>query len=285
MASRPLELVHIPASRPRSRHPILFVPGAFTGAWLWQDTFMPYVAARGFDAWAMTFSSHRQSGWRLHSRGLRDYMEDLQSAINRLPAKPVLVAHSLGAWVAYHFARQHAPKALVLVSPVPADGMLSLFLSLLGRDPLSVLKMARTALYPPVAGLVGPPAGIYSANVDPARAARCTRQLRADSWRAFAEACLPWPLTDSSLSVPTLAIGFTGDGIVPAEQVRRTARRLGADLQIHQGFSHALTVEDNWGRVAHDMVAWIHRVPGIGLHPRSLRRIGSTARSAPSASR
>lgn len=247
---------------------------------------MPYMAARGFDAWAMNFSSHVQSGWLLHRRGLRDYVNDLQSAINRLPATPVLVANSLGAWVAYHFARRHPPKALVLISPVPADGVLPLLLSLLARDPLSVLKMAGTAVYPPVSRLIGPPVGIYSANVDRARAAQSTRQLRAESWRALAEACVPWPLTDPSLSVPTLVIGFTGDAFVPAEQVRRTARQLGADLQIHQGFSHAFTVEHDWERVAHDMAAWIRRVPGIRLPPRSpKRRIGSTARSAPSASR
>lgn len=164
------------------------------------------------------------------------------------------------------------PKALVLISPVPADGVLPLLLSLLARDPLSALKMAGTAVYPPVSRLIGPPVGIYSANVDRARAAQSTRQLRAESWRALAEACVPWPLTDPSLSVPTLVIGFTGDAFVPAEQVRRTARQLGADLQIHQGFSHAFTVEHDWERVAHDMAAWIRRIPGIRLPPRSPKR-------------
>lgn len=268
MVTRPLEFVCVPASRRRWKNPVLFVPGAFTGAWLWQDTFMPYMAARGFDTWAVTFSSQSRSGWFLHSLGLRDYIEDLQSAINRLPAKPVLVAHSLGAWVAYHFARQHAPKAMVLISSVPADGMLSLLLPLVARDPLSALKLAGIALYPPVRWLGDPPVGIYSANVDRTRAARCTTQLRAESWRALAEACVPWPLTNPSLSVPTLVIGFTGDAIVPTEQVRRTALQLGADLQIHQGLSHALTVEHNWERVAHDMLAWVRRVPGILSSPR-----------------
>jgi len=127
MEARRLSIVHVPTSRHRWKNPVLFVPGAFTGAWLWKDTFMPYAAAHGFDAWAVTFRSHDRSGWLLHSLGLRDYLEDLQSAVDRLPAKPVLVAHSLGAWVTYHFARQYAPKALILVSPVPADGILSLF--------------------------------------------------------------------------------------------------------------------------------------------------------------
>lgn len=282
MAARPLEFVHVPASRPRWKNPVLFVPGAFTGAWLWQDTFMPYVAARGFDSWAMTFSSHGRSGLPLHSLGLRSYMEDLQSAIDRLPARPVLVAHSLGAWVAYHVAREHTPKALVLISPVPADGMLSLFLPLLARDPLSALKLVGIAVYPPVRWLGDPPAGIYSAGVDRTRAARCTTQLRAESWRALAESCIPWPLTNPSSPAPTLVIGFTGDAIVPVEQVRRTALQLGADLQIHQGFSHTLTVEHNWQRVAHDMVAWIRRVPGIRSTPRSPGR--HRRGSSPSAS-
>ncbi len=276
MATRPLEFVHVTARRPRWKNPVLFVPGAFTGAWLWQDTFVPYVAGCGFDAWAMTFRSHGESGWPLHRLGLQAYIEDLQAAIDRLPAKPVLVAHSLGAWVAYHLARQHAPKALILISPVPADGILSLLLPLLARDPLSALKLAGLALYPPVRWLSDPPVGIYSASVDRIAGARCTTQLRAESWRALAEACVPWPLKNPALSVPTLVIGCTGDGIVPAEQARRTARQLGADLQIHQGFSHTPTVEHKWERVAHDMVAWIRRVPGI----RSTRPSPTSSRRA-----
>lgn len=277
MEAGQLSIVHVPTSRPRWKNPLLFVPGAFTGAWLWKDTFMPYAAAHGFDTWAVTFKSHGRSGWPLHSLGLRDYLEDLQSAVNRLPAKPVLVAHSLGAWVTYHFARQHAVKALVLISPVPADGILSLFLPLVARDPWSAFRLAGIALYPPVRWLSDPPAGIYSADVDQAGAARCTSQLRGESWRALAEACVPWPLTKPSLSVPTLVIGFTGDGIVPAEQARRTARQLGADLQIQEGFSHTPTVEHNWERVAHDMLAWVRRLPGIRSTPRSPRRGARTA--------
>lgn len=122
MASRRPDLLHIPARRPRSKTPVLIVPGAFTGAWLWRDTLMPYMAARGFDAWAMNFSSHVQSAWLLHRRGLRDYVNDLQSATNRLPATPVLVANSLGAWVAYHFARQHPPRRLYLFRRFPRTG-------------------------------------------------------------------------------------------------------------------------------------------------------------------
>ena len=230
---------------------------------------MPYAAADGFDAWGVTFRSHTRTGWPLHSLGLGDYLEDLKSAVNRLPAKPVLVAHSLGAWVAYHFARQCAPKALVLISPVPADGILSLFLPLVARDPWSAVRLAGIALYPPVRWLGDPPVGIYSADVDQAGAARCTSQLRGESWRALAEACVPWPLTNPSLSVPTLVIGFTRDGIVTAEQAQRTARQLGADLQIHEGFSHTPTVEHDWERVARDMLAWIRRLPGIRSTPRS----------------
>lgn len=220
---------------------------------------MPYFAEHGFDAYALTFSGHGRGGWPLHSRGLRAYVEDLRAAADRLPAAPVLVAHSLGAWVACHFARESAPKALILMSPVPVDGVLSLFLSLVARNPLSALKLAGMVLYPPVRWLGEPPRGIYSGSADRARAAACTRRLQAESWRALVEACVPWSFAPLEPSLPTLVIGFTGDGIVTAEQARRTAEQLGADLQIHQGFSHTPTVESNWEGVADAMLRWIRQ--------------------------
>jgi len=240
---------------------------------------MPYFAVRGFDAYALTFSGHGRGGWPLHSRGLREYVEDLGTAVDRLPAAPVLIAHSLGAWVAYHFARQRAPKALILMSPVPVDGVLSLFLSLVARDPLSALKLAGMVLYPPVRWLGEPPVGIYSASADRTRAATCTRRLQAESWRALAEACVPWSFAPPRPSVPTLVIGFTGDGIVTAEQVRRTAVQLGADLQIHQGFSHTPTVECNWEGVADAMLSWIRRALPNDVEPHS--RVKAKRRDIP----
>ena len=35
--------------RPAARPPVLFVPGAFTGAWIWRDTFMPAFHEAGYD--------------------------------------------------------------------------------------------------------------------------------------------------------------------------------------------------------------------------------------------
>ncbi|WP_230371066.1 hypothetical protein [Paludibacterium denitrificans] len=52
-----LELVHEAAKGgvTDKRHaPLLFVHGAYCGAWCWQQHFLPWFAARGYDCWAVS---------------------------------------------------------------------------------------------------------------------------------------------------------------------------------------------------------------------------------------
>ena len=39
-----IHIINFPVS---PKHPLLFVHGDWTGAWIWEDFFMPYFAARG----------------------------------------------------------------------------------------------------------------------------------------------------------------------------------------------------------------------------------------------
>ena len=46
----------------RTTHaPLLFVHGAYTGAWCWDEYFLPYFAERGFEAHAVSLRGHGAS--------------------------------------------------------------------------------------------------------------------------------------------------------------------------------------------------------------------------------
>lgn len=53
-------LCHAPAGAARST-PLLFVHGAYVAAWCWAENFLPWFAARGWAAYAVSLSGDRKS--------------------------------------------------------------------------------------------------------------------------------------------------------------------------------------------------------------------------------
>ena len=92
--------------------PLLFVHGAWHGAWCWADHFLPYFAAHGYAAHALSLRGHGGSHGhaRLRWTRLSEYVADVAQTIERLPSPPILIGHSMGAAVVQHYlAAQPAP--------------------------------------------------------------------------------------------------------------------------------------------------------------------------------
>src|ERR1700730_7729875 len=81
--------------------PILFVHGAWHGAWCWEEHFLPYFAEQGFTAHALSFRNHGNSESRGQLRWVRaaDYVADVAQIVRQIGQPPVLVAHSMGGYV------------------------------------------------------------------------------------------------------------------------------------------------------------------------------------------
>jgi len=62
--------------------PLLFVHGAWHGAWCWQN-FLPYFAGHGYETHALSLRGHgRSEGWEgLRWHGVRGYIADLEQVI------------------------------------------------------------------------------------------------------------------------------------------------------------------------------------------------------------
>ena len=81
------------AVRGARRVPLLFVHGAFTGAWCWDEHFLPYFAARGHDAWAVDLRGHGDDAAPVELASIEDYVADLVLAIEQIGEPPVIVGH------------------------------------------------------------------------------------------------------------------------------------------------------------------------------------------------
>ena len=88
-------LVHLPVGKPKAP-PLLFIHGAYTAAWCWEEHFLPFFAAAGYPAYAVSLSGHGASPGRKHldSFSIADYVKAVATVVATLPAPPVLGGHS-----------------------------------------------------------------------------------------------------------------------------------------------------------------------------------------------
>jgi pimeloyl-ACP methyl ester carboxylesterase len=91
------------------RPPVLFLPGATSGAWAFAEHWLPHTAGRGFPAHVLT---PRPGG------GLREYVHDAVQTAASLPRQAVLVGHGSGAAAVARALGRYPARAAVLVSPV-----------------------------------------------------------------------------------------------------------------------------------------------------------------------
>ena len=108
------------------RPPLLFVHGVFHGAWCWDEHFLDFFADHGWDSYALTLRGHRAGDdiRMLRTCRIRDYVEDVRSVADALPEEPVLIGHSMGAYIVGKVVEHRRARAVVLLTPMPGMGAL-----------------------------------------------------------------------------------------------------------------------------------------------------------------
>jgi non-heme chloroperoxidase len=266
----PLELLTVTPAQPRpGMPPLLFLHGAYTAAWCWQEHFLPYFAAAGFHAHALSFSGHGDSRRRDHldSYSIDDYVADVSEAVASLPVPPVLIGHSMGGFVVQKYLERHPAPAAVLMCAVPPQGLASSAFGMLFSRPSlfndlnQLMSAGQVDLNSLRDALFAQPIGIDELT-------RYYRLAQPESHRAIWDMML-FNLPHPSRVQEHLAggrdtlhvIGAELDIIIPATLVHMTARSYGVDATIYPGMGHGLMLERDWQRVAQDLIDWLLRGP------------------------
>lgn len=232
------------------RATILLLHGAAVGAWVWAEHVLPSLAADGWRCAALSFRGHGHSYGRglLHTWSLLDYLSDARAALGAIEGPVVIIAHSLGALVAQMLLGDPRIRGLVLMAPVPAEGLAAANMRLAFTDPLLWQEVARMPWI--AAGLPAPARlrhALFSEALPDERALGHLARMQPESLRALAEA--QWPRAVGSarlLGVPSLVLGAKADPLVPADAVLRTAWFHGADRAMLDRIGHAMMLDAGW---------------------------------------
>jgi len=253
-----LEIIEAGSSGGGGR-PLLFVHGAFAGAWCWSRHFLPYFAAQGFRACAVSLSGHGRSPGRerLDGFSIADYVRDLEQAVGTVGGDPVLVGHSMGGFVVQKYLERASAPGVVLMASVPPQGLLSASIALAFSNP-GLFADLNSMLHRGRASFASLQHALFASPVALDELQAYYRLMQPESQRAM------WDMTFFDLPrlrpgrcPPMLVLGAERDILVPPAQVEEAARAYGTQAEIFPGMGHVMMLETDWRKVADRIIAWI----------------------------
>ncbi len=257
-----LELIRYLPKRPSSHPPLLFVHGAFSGAWCWEEFFLPYLATQGYAAYAVSLRGHGHSGDKeqLPFASLADYVADVASVSSQLEQPPILVGHSMGGMVVQKYLEAgHLASAAVLMASVPPTGLWLSSCYLAWTQPwlfwqLSLVQYVSLQFATPAALKQV----LFSKQVPDETVEKYVALMQNESYRVIMDMLwLDLPSRRPQSSVPMLVLGATEDVFFPPPLVTRTAQFYGTQARLFPQMGHAMMLEMGWQQVADGILAWL----------------------------
>lgn len=257
--SATLEIVERNPENPRRATPLLFVHGAYAGAWSWERFYLPWFACQGWHARAFSFSGHGKSsgGERLNTLSIGDYVRDLAGMVAEMPVKPVVIAHSMGGLVLQKYLEEAELPGAVLLCSVPPQGVLGSTINLLLNRPNVLFELNR------IIGGSSPELetireALFHQPVTHAMLKECFAHFQPESMRAV------WDMSGFDLPRPSrmrrppmLILGAEYDALIPPGQVEQTGQSLGQPVHILPGMGHAIMLEQGWENGARKIADWL----------------------------
>lgn len=257
-----LELISRTPERPGPRPPLLFVHGTNCAAWVWEEHFLDYFAARGFAVHALSLSGHGASDGadRLAWLSLTDYCRDVEAAVARIEGTPVLVGHSMGGAIVQRAAETVAAAGLALLCSVPPSGLSLLAWRMGMRDPAFLQQVILVQQLfdraPDAYGTVR--RMLFSPETPEFLVERCFGRWQPESQRVVADLWWqPVPFGVARRCGPVFVLGAEVDRLVDRTAVQETARFYRTTAEQVSGVAHAVMLEPAWQACAERLLAWL----------------------------
>jgi alpha-beta hydrolase superfamily lysophospholipase len=236
---------------------LLFVHGAWHGAWCWKG-FMDYFSERGFQCWALDLPGHGQRGNEpgLWKKGMMDYVDEVDRAAREI-GNPVIIAHSMGGFVAMKYLERAKPPAAVLVAPLTFRNFPRWTLIKMSvQYPLTALRFF--ALMPLIVNSERMYRRLFLYNASGSVSREGFEKAGPESSVALMDMGVPlvW-LRPKLATSPVLLLASGHDYFFPEKAERRTARAYRADFKLYPDMGHNLMVEEGWEKVAGDIFTWL----------------------------
>jgi pimeloyl-ACP methyl ester carboxylesterase len=240
--------------------PLLFVHGAWHGAWCWDEYFLKFFADKGYRALALSLRGHGRSQTTapLRTCSIADYVADVDSVADNLPASPVVIGHSMGGLVVQKYLESRNAPAGVLVASTPPRGIVGSWLRAMKRHPWNTTRTTVTGKS--LRGVNTPQLAresLFSPETPESCVTQYAARLEEESGRVMRDQMmldLPRP---RRVTTPLLVLGAEYDGTFTPKEVRATARAYRTEAEIFPDMGHDMMLEPGWAAVAQRIHGWL----------------------------
>jgi pimeloyl-ACP methyl ester carboxylesterase len=235
---------------------VLFVHGMWADGACWAR-YRRVFSQAGYDTHALTLRGHetpQDPAW-LRNVGIMDYVEQTASFVAGLPAKPILVGHSMGALVAQKLAESGLAKAIVLLASVAPGGVPCLTPSALTCISGNLLDIARARpfIMPPWHARFGLTNTLSRREQDVVQ-----HSLIYESGLAMRQVVMGEIRVDETRVRCPVLVGVGGvDRATPPRVARGIARKYGADYHEYTGKCHFVAGDRE---ILLDVLAWCNQL-------------------------
>ena len=254
-------------NEPKKDKWLLFIHGAWHGAWCYEKNFLPYFNSKGFDCYALDLRSHGKSESKGHFRfiSLNNYVQDVHTVVQELKKdrKVILIAHSMGGIVVQKYLTKYTDEieSAVLLAPASTWGVRSFtFKGVLLHHPLIYLKMNITlSMYPLVKSFKLYKEIFYYSESDEKLLHEYHSQTQNESFRAIFS-MLYTPVKYKKITTPVLIVGGDHDQIFKMKHLEKLSSKLPkGEVTFFENTGHNLMVEKDWQKVANTIINWIQK--------------------------
>ncbi len=242
--------------------PLLFIHGAWHGAWCWDEHFLDFFADKGYRSVAVSLRGHGQSPAPnpMQFCTMADLVDDVASVVEGLPERPVVIGHSMGGFVTQKYLESHDAPAAVLLASVPPSGISGF---LLRRFKMHFWLTARNLAMTKSLRSIGATHALareafFSKSTPEADVVRYVPQLDEEYLGKHVLDML-WfnrPRPDL-VSAPVLVLGAEHDGCFTEQEVHATAAAYHTEAEIFPKMGHDMMLEPGWADVATRIQAWL----------------------------
>ena len=257
-----LEVFSCMPARKTGQPTLLFVHGAFAGAWMWTETFMPVLAEAGYPCYAVSLRGHGGSDGRDHIdwHSINDYVDDLVKVVSQMDEPPVLIGHSMGGFVVQKYLEHHQAAGVVLLCSVPPQGLVASQFHLMFQKP-HLFADLNSIMTGDCADVTTLREALFAGEVDENMLNAWLTRMQAESHRALWDMSMfNLPNLQQMNRPPMLILGAEKDVLVPAFLVQTTAQTYGLHAHIFRDMGHAVTHEKEWPLVAATIGKWLEEL-------------------------
>lgn len=254
--------------------PLLFIHGAFAGAWCWAERWLPWLVERGRAAWAVSLRGHGASlgAEGIQHHRLSDYIDDVAEVAGYLEQAmgqpPILVGHSMGGFVVQKYLARLGRElgrrvpGVALLASVPPQGLAVTSAWMMWSRPLLSQQMGLMMMGGPrLAARLGTPdalqKALFAGEIADEHLTRWFPRFQRESGRVVLDMSLLDPLQLWRMPrPPMLVLGVRQDAFIPPPLVHLTAMTYGVQDVVLPRLGHALMLDERWEDAAQAVLDW-----------------------------